>query len=130
MSGNANYAVLIVDDDQVQRDVCVKLLSSLGYQTTAVESGEEAVRVLHDQKYDLLILDMIMPPGIDGAETYRQTLLINPEQRAIIVSGFAESDRVATALKIGAGAFVKKPLTRRRLAAAVRNELDRVINPA
>ncbi|MDH3890841.1 MAG: PAS domain S-box protein [candidate division Zixibacteria bacterium] len=123
-------SILIVDDDKVQRDVSIKLLGSLGYHTTAVESGEEALKVLKDHAYDLLILDMIMPPGIDGAETFRQTQLVNPEQRAIIVSGFAESDRVAAALKMGAGAFVKKPLTRRRLAAAVRDELNRVTHPA
>jgi DNA-binding NarL/FixJ family response regulator len=68
---------------------------------------------------------MIMPPGIDGTETYRRVIEINPSQRAIIVSGFAESDRVFEAQKLGVGAFVKKPLTRNTLAAAVRTELDR-----
>ncbi len=123
-------SILIVDDDKVQRDVSLKLLSSLGYKATEAESGEGALEMLQKQAYDLLILDMIMPGGIDGAETYERALNLNSEQKAIIVSGFAESDRVAAALKIGAGAFVKKPLTRRRLAVAVRGELDKVARPA
>jgi PAS domain S-box-containing protein len=122
-------SVLIVDDDRVQRDVSLKLLSSLGYEATAVESGEAAVEMLRQHSFGLMVLDMIMPPGIDGAETYDRALAINADQKAIIVSGFAESDRVAAALRMGAGAFVKKPLTRRRLAVAVREELDRVAKP-
>ncbi len=118
--------VLVIDDDMIQRDVCVKLLKSLGYRPSTAESGEVALRLLEKECFDLLILDMIMPAGIDGATTFQRALLINPDQKAIIVSGFAESERVAAAIKMGAGQFVKKPLTRRRLAEAVRTELDRV----
>lgn len=117
--------VLVVDDDQVQREVSTKLLRVLGYKTSAVESGEKALEFIKKNPQDLLVLDMIMPGGIDGAETYHQALKINPSQRAIIVSGYAESDRVDAAMAMGAGSFVRKPLTRRVLAAAIRNELDK-----
>jgi DNA-binding NarL/FixJ family response regulator len=68
---------------------------------------------------------MIMDPGIDGLETYREILKINPDQKAIIVSGFSESDRVKGALKLGAGSYVKKPYLLHEIARAVRTELDR-----
>jgi PAS domain S-box-containing protein len=119
-----NELVLVVDDDSVQRDVTLKLLSRLGYLTDSAASGEEALEKLRSQPVDLLVLDMILPSGIDGAETYRRALEIIPAQRAIIVSGFAESDRVSVAQQLGAGAFVLKPLTRAALAQAVRRELD------
>lgn len=117
--------ILVVDDDKVQREVSLKLLLKLGYDTTSVSSGKEAIAFLEDNPRDLLILDMIMPPGIDGTETYRRALMINPSQKAIIVSGFAESERVQIMLKLGAGTFVRKPLTMSVLAAAIRTELDR-----
>jgi PAS domain S-box-containing protein len=119
--------VLVVDDDQTQREVCLHILERLGYQVEAVMSGEKALELLQVKTFDLLILDMIMPAGIDGTETYRQALNINPRQRAIMLSGFAESDRVIEAQNIGAGAFLRKPVTRTALALAVRRELDRII---
>jgi len=70
---------------------------------------------------------MVMPEGIDGTETFRLILEIYPNQKALILSGFSESKRVIEAQKLGAGTFVKKPVTRKIIAAAVRSELDRVV---
>ena len=122
--------LLVVDDDQIQRDVSSELLTKLGYNVTTCESGEKAIKLLKDKSQNLLILDMIMPDGIDGVETYRRALLINPNQKAIIVSGFSETERVREVQNMGAGAFVKKPLNRKTIALAVRNELDRVAETA
>ncbi len=118
-------SILIVDDDAMQRGVLARILSKLGYRTAQASSGEEAIDLLRQATADLLLLDMIMPGGIDGSETFRQALEICPGQRAIIVSGFSESDRVNEMQACGAGAFVKKPLTIRAIATAVRKELDR-----
>lgn len=117
--------VLIVDDDEIQRDVSNKLLEKLGYSVSSVKSGEKAVELIRQSSYDILILDMVMPPGIDGVETYRRILEIRPDQKALIVSGFSESARVFEAQSLGAGAFVKKPLTRTTIATALRTGLDR-----
>jgi DNA-binding NarL/FixJ family response regulator len=68
---------------------------------------------------------MIMDPGIDGLETYRRIIEISPGQRAVIVSGFSETERVLQALDIGAGEFVKKPYIMEIIGLAVRRELDR-----
>ena len=67
-----------------------------------------------------------MPDGMDGVETYRKALEINPSQKAIIVSGYAETDRIDTALKLGAGVFLRKPLTLKALAIAARKELNKI----
>ncbi len=66
-----------------------------------------------------------MAPGIDGLETYQRILEINPEQRAILVSGFSETDRVREAQQLGAGAYVRKPYVREKIGLAIRQELDR-----
>ena len=120
-----NETILLIDDDLVQQDVTMNLLLKLGYKASAVGSGEKALEYLKQNPQDLLILDMLMPPGIDGAETYKQTLEINSSQKAIIISGYAETERVEEALRLGAGAFIRKPLTLESIAKAVRQELDR-----
>ncbi len=118
-------SILIVDDVPEQREIATGMLESLGYRVAAVSSGEEAVEYLKDHTSDLVVLDMIMDPGMDGLETYRQILELHPEQRAIIVSGFSESERVKEAQRLGAGAYVKKPYLLEKIGTAVRCELDR-----
>jgi len=118
-------SVLVVDDVAEQRDVATGLLARLGYRVHSVTSGEEAVEFLKGQAADILVLDMIMTPGIDGLETYKRVLEIRPKQKAIIVSGFSETERVKEAQKLGAGAYVRKPYLMEKIGLAVRGELDR-----
>jgi DNA-binding NarL/FixJ family response regulator len=70
-------------------------------------------------------LDMIMGSGMGGTETFRRMKEINPKQRAIIVSGYAESAQVGQAQQLGAGAYLRKPVSLEKLAQAIRTELDR-----
>jgi two-component system, cell cycle sensor histidine kinase and response regulator CckA len=118
-------SILVVDDVRDQRELATAMLSSLGYRVSSVSSGEEAVTYLKANEVDLLVLDMIMDPGMDGLDTYQKILEINPKQKAIIVSGFSETGRVKKAQELGAGAYVKKPYIRERIGMAVRKELDR-----
>lgn len=66
-----------------------------------------------------------MPPGIDGTETYRRVREIRPGQRAILVSVFADSQRVREAQALGVGAYLRKPVSLEELGRAVREELER-----
>ena len=122
-----NESILVVDDVKGQRDLAEEMLKKLNYRVTSVSSGEEAVSYLKEHAVDLLILDMIMDPGMDGLDTYRSILEFHPKQKAIIVSGFSESDRVKTAQALGAGAYVKKPYVIEKLGLAVRAEFDRSV---
>ena len=117
--------ILIVDDVDRQRELAFRMLTKLNYSVSMIASGEEAIEYLKTNKTDLIVLDMIMEPGIDGLETYENILKLNPVQKAVIVSGFSESDRVKEAQRIGAGAYVPKPYVLERLGMAVRKELDR-----
>jgi CheY-like chemotaxis protein len=117
--------ILVVDDVKGQRDLAQKMLKKLNYQVSAVAGGEEALSFLQDHPVDLVILDMIMDPGIDGLETYKRILEIHPHQKAIIVSGFSETERVNAAQALGAGAYVKKPYLLEKIGLAVRKELDK-----
>jgi CheY-like chemotaxis protein len=118
-------SILIVDDVKEQRNLATEMLKKLNYDVSSVASGEEAVVYLKDHPCDLLILDMIMDPGMDGLDTYKSVLEICPKQKAIIVSGFSESDRVNAAQALGAGVYVRKPYVIEKLGLAVRKELNR-----
>lgn len=115
----SGQTILLVDDIGDQRELAKAMLDRLGYRVTTATSGEEALRLLADQRFDLLILDMIMGEGFDGLDTYRQAIQLNAGQQAIIVSGYAATDRVQQAMQLGVRRFVKKPYTLRLLAKAV-----------
>ncbi len=116
-------SLLVVDDVEGQRKLATSMLTRLNYRVDSVSSGEEAVEYVKGNRVDLLILDMIMSPGIDGLETYRRILEINPQQKAIIVSGFSETDRVRSSHALGAGAYVQKPYLLEKIGLAIREEL-------
>jgi len=116
--------LLVVDDILEQRELAKVMLDRLGYATSTAASGEEALAYLARQQVDLLLLDMIMAPGMDGLETYQQALLLNPQQKAIIISGYAENERVQAAMDLGARRYVKKPYTCTVLAVAVKEALQ------
>ncbi|MDX2445958.1 MAG: response regulator [Desulfobacterales bacterium] len=115
--------ILVVEDVDSQRDISCRMLETLGYKTKGISSGEEAVEFLKENTADLILLDMIMDPGINGRETYERIIKTHPNQKAIIVSGFAETDDVRQTQKLGAGKYIKKPLTLESLGLAVKEEM-------
>ena len=117
-------SILVVDDVNEQRDIARQILTKLGYSVTTTSSGEDAVNYMRQHTADLVILDMIMDPGIDGLETYRQILEYHPMQKAIVASGFSETSRVEEMLQLGAGEYVRKPYTLEKIGMAVKSALD------
>ncbi len=117
--------ILVVDDVEGQRTLAVSMLESLGYAVHAVASGEEAVEYLKANAADLVVLDMIMDPGWDGLETWREIVKLCPRQRAMIVSGYALTERVREAQALGAGAYIRKPYIMEQIGLAVRRELQK-----
>lgn len=115
--------ILVVDDVESQREISCRILDMLNYNSQAVASGEEAVEFLKNHRADLVLLDMIMDPGINGHETYRRILEIHPGQKAIILSGYSESEDVKKAQSLGAGQYVKKPVTLEKIGLAIKAAL-------
>ena len=118
-------SILVIDDVAEQRDIAATILSKLNYSVATASSGEEAAAHVKEHAVDLLILDMIMDPGIDGLETYRRIKATNPHQKAIIASGYSETHRVKEAIKLGAGQYIRKPYTLEKIGVAVRDELNK-----
>ncbi|MCP4024302.1 MAG: response regulator [Desulfobacteraceae bacterium] len=115
--------VLVIDDVQSQREIAVNILERLGYTVETAESGEKAIEFLKNNQMDLLLLDMIMEPGMDGHETYQKILKFRPDQKAIIVSGFTEIGMVKKVREMGARQYIRKPYNVENISKAVYKEL-------
>lgn len=118
-------SILIVDDVAEQREIASRMLKKLGYSVFSVQSGEEAVDYMNHNSAELVVLDMIMDPGIDGLETYKRIVELHPGQAAIIASGYSETEHVKEAKKLGAGAYLQKPYHLEGIGLVVKNELDK-----
>lgn len=117
--------ILVVDDVAEQRTIASVMLTELGYDVKCAPSGEEAVKMVSQHPVDLIVLDMIMDPGMDGLETFQKILEIRPKQKVILASGYSETDRARKALELGALCYLKKPYTMEAIGMAVRKALDK-----
>lgn len=115
--------ILIVDDIPEQLEIAHAMLIKLGYTVFTATSGEEAIEIIGKQVVDLVILDMIMPGGLDGLETYLGIIELNPNQKAIIASGYSESDRVIKLKELGVKNYIQKPYTMEAFGLSIRKEL-------
>ncbi|MBT3368266.1 MAG: response regulator, partial [Nitrospina sp.] len=117
--------ILVVDDEGRQREIASGILTRLGYNPEAVSSGEEAIEYVKANSVDLILLDMVMPKGINGRKTYEEITRIRPGQKAIIASGYAKTKEVDKAQELGAGPYIKKPYTLGKVGFAVKEELEK-----
>jgi len=116
--------IVVIDDIHAQRELAGQILKKLNYSVETFESGEKTIEYMRSHEADLIILDMIMDPGMDGLETYKQIVTIHPTQKAIIASGYSETNRVKEAQRLGAGEYLKKPYTIENLGLAVKRALN------
>jgi two-component system cell cycle sensor histidine kinase/response regulator CckA len=115
--------VLVIDDIKEQREIATNMLRLLNYKPVEVSSGEAAIAYLKAHGADLVMLDMILPAGMNGLETYSKILEVQPKQKALIVSGYAETDLVKKVQKLGAGPYIKKPYRMETIGLAIRDVL-------
>ncbi len=115
--------ILVVDDVEEQRELAATILSSLGYHVDVAGDGRTAVEHLKDNSADVVVLDMIMEDDFDGLDTYREIIKRRPGQKAIIASGFSETDRVKEAEELGVGKYIRKPYNMQILGKAIREVL-------
>ena len=116
--------ILVVDDQKSQREIASRLLTRLGYQPLMAKSGEEAVEFIKQSSVDLVLLDMLMDPGINGCETYQQIIKYVPGQKAIITSGYSSNEDINRAMDLGVSQFIKKPYSLQELAQALKLEIN------
>lgn len=116
-------SILVVDDEPLQRDIAGQMLMELGYQAYFAPSGEAALKFLGTRSVDLVLLDMLMAPGMNGLETFEKILQIHPDQKALIVSGYSQSSDIVKTMELGAGGLLKKPYSFGQFGRAVQSLL-------
>ncbi len=112
--------ILLVDNQPEQNAVMGQMLGLLGYKTHSVTSGEEGIEYLRKRSVDLVLLDMIMEDGLNGCETYEEMIKIQPGLKAIVVSGYFQSEERRRARELGISIFLDKPVMLPKLSQAVK----------
>jgi PAS domain S-box-containing protein len=117
--------VLLVDDEEIIRDLGADLLADRGYQVLLAADGREAIKIYKKRgpEIALVILDVVMP-GWGGKETFQKLKTLNPRVQVLLSSGYSAKGEVAEILKLGASGFIQKPYREEELAARVRELLD------
>lgn len=123
ITGNGEH-ILVVDDEPQLRDIASHMLRTMGYKVDSVCSGELAIEFVKKNPVDLLLLDMLMEPGVNGRQAYEKIIKLYPNQKALIVSGFSENEDVKATLRLGADGFMKKPYSMDQLGRAVKEVLN------
>jgi two-component system, OmpR family, response regulator len=101
--------LLLVDDDVPFTRNLVWLLSRRGYEVSAVNDGQSALRIVEEQEFDVIILDRKMP-GIDGIATLRELKKKKPDIEVIILTGAASVDSALDGVELGAYDYTVKPI--------------------
>lgn len=116
--------ILIVDDDPQVLSGLDLMLSSNGYETDTAGGGARALEMVRTISFDAVLLDVIMQ-GMDGIEVLREIRRLAPQTAVMLISGYAESDRVLEALHTGASDYIVKPCEEDELVARVEQTLSR-----
>ncbi|NOZ57159.1 MAG: sigma-54-dependent Fis family transcriptional regulator, partial [Calditrichaeota bacterium] len=127
MEGEATGAqatVLVVDDEPLTRELITRFLKREGIASDVAASGREALQMLQQHGYDVVLTDIQMP-DISGIELYRRAKAFSPETAFIMVTGFSDTDTAVQALKLGAFDYLLKPLNLDELGLSVRKALEK-----
>jgi DNA-binding NtrC family response regulator len=106
---NAKASILVVDDEEVVRRSQLRTLASASCSVRAVLNGEQALRAMHEQAYDLVLLDLRMP-GMDGMTVLRKMKECWPHSEVIVITGYPTVDSAKEAIRLGAFDYLAKPL--------------------
>ena len=120
----ADPSILIVDDEEIVRSSCVRILSSDGYRLDTAADGNEALKKLQGGAFDLVLTDLMMP-GMTGIDLLRQVKEEWPDTEVIVITGYGTVKTAVDALKYGAYDYIEKPFTPEALQHVVERCLEK-----
>jgi DNA-binding NtrC family response regulator len=124
MTMTDSYRILLVDDDPLVLSGFVEVLSTDCYDVTAVASGQEAIEILREREFDVVLTDMVMP-RVSGLDVLRAALTQQPDSIVIVVTGYASVRSAVDALRLGAYDYVVKPCEDEELLYRVKMGIER-----
>lgn len=119
----ANATILVVDDEEVVRHSHLRVLENEHCQVAAVGDGEQALKAMEAQPYDVVLLDLRMP-GIDGMSILRTMKMRWPESEVIVITGFPSVDTAKEAIRLGACDYLAKPLAPGEVIGAAQGAME------
>jgi DNA-binding NtrC family response regulator len=122
--GKKDIKILVVDDDEIVREVITTLLSGEGYGVRAAKDGLDAIKILQTEGINLVITDLRMP-GADGIEVLKESVKLDPGRAVIILTAFGTLDTALKAIKEGAYDYMTKPFKMEEMIIRVNNAYER-----
>src|SRR5215216_2244708 len=119
-----NGSILVVDDEEIMREILETLLKGEGYSVRLAASGEEGIELARNIPFDAAIVDVMMP-GIDGMTTLESLKKLDDELAVIMVTAFASVENAITAMKRGAFDYITKPFKNDEVLVVLRNAVER-----
>jgi DNA-binding NtrC family response regulator len=120
---NTNGRILVADDEEIMRDVLSDLLSSESYAVDLAENGSQALEMMREKDYGVLLLDLMMP-DMDGLQVLEELKKTENAPIAIVLTAYGSIDRAVRATKLGAFDFIAKPLKNDELLLAIKNAME------
>ena len=114
-----NLSILVMDDEEAIRILLKNMLEKIGHTATLVENGEQAIEAYRKEKFDLVILDVTIPGGMGGIETVKELKAIDPQVKALVSSGYANSPILSDSAAYGFSAALEKPYLLNELKTAI-----------
>jgi two-component system, NtrC family, response regulator PilR len=119
-----NGSILVVDDEDIMREILEKLLSREGYHVRVASSGEEGLELARSVPFDAVIVDVMMP-GMDGLTLLEELKKLDDELPILMVTAFASVETAIAAMKRGAFDYITKPFKNDEVLVVVRNAVER-----
>ena len=116
--------ILVVDDEEIMREVITTLLEEEGYRVTSAATGEEGIEKVKEDACDLVLLDLMLP-SMSGLEALEEMILIDPDIVVVMISAYASIETAVEATKSGAFDFITKPFKNEELLLVVKNGLKK-----
>jgi len=116
--------ILVVDDEEIMREVITALLEEEGYRVTVVSTGEEGIDMVREKAPDLVLLDLMLP-GKSGMAVLPEMIQIDPDLVAIMISAYGSIENAVQATKTGAFDFITKPFQNDELMLVIKNGLEK-----
>jgi two-component system phosphate regulon sensor histidine kinase PhoR len=122
-SNRASPTVLVIDDEERVREGCRKVLAREGYEVSIAECGEDGLKMIEGQHYDIILLDLMMP-SLSGFDVLAHVKTLHPDTVIIVISGYATVENSIEAMKRGAFDFIPKPFSPEQLRVLIKKAIE------
>src|SRR3989442_12998307 len=124
MPTSRHGTILVVDDEEIMREILETLLTREGYDVRVASSGAEGLELARSLPFDAAIVDIMMP-GLNGIETLDELKRIDEDLAVLIITAYASVESAISAMKNGAFDYITKPFKNDEVLVVVRNALER-----